>query len=55
MGIVFGEPVTKADHAVVDVYIAANRMVEENSDFLKDVEELMRKYEAGDEAVVKKS
>ena len=44
----------KADHAVADVYIAANRMVEENSDFLKGVEELMRKYEAGEEAVVKR-
>ena len=44
----------KADHAVADVYIAANRMVEENSDLLKDVGELMRKYEAGDAAVVKK-
>jgi arginyl-tRNA synthetase len=44
----------KADHAVADVYIAANRMVEENSDFLKDVEELMRRYEAGDRAVVQK-
>jgi arginyl-tRNA synthetase len=44
----------KADHAVADVYIAANRMIEANSEFLKDVEELMRKYEAGDEAVIKK-
>jgi arginyl-tRNA synthetase len=44
----------KADHAVADVYIAANRMIEENSDFLKDVEELMRRYEAGDRAVVQK-
>ncbi len=44
----------KADHAVADVYIAANRMIEENSAFLKDVEALMRKYEAGDEAVVKR-
>jgi arginyl-tRNA synthetase len=44
----------KADHAVADVYIAANRLVEENSEFLKDVEALMRKYEAGDEAVVRK-
>ncbi|MCK4475227.1 MAG: arginine--tRNA ligase [Methanophagales archaeon] len=44
----------KTDHAVADVYIAANRLVEENSEFLKDVESLMRKYEAGDEAVVKK-
>lgn len=44
----------KADHAVADVYIAANRMVDENSELLKGVAELMRKYEAGDEAVVKK-
>ncbi len=44
----------KADHAVADVYIAANRMIEENNAFLKDVEALMRKYEAGDEAVVKR-
>lgn len=44
----------KADHAIADVYIAANRMVEENSAFLKDVESLMRKYEAGDEVVTKK-
>jgi len=46
--------IKKADHAVADVYIAANRMVEENSEFLKDVEALMRKYEARDEAVVRK-
>ncbi len=44
----------KADHAVADVYIAANRLIEENSDFLKDVEKLMREYEAGDEAVMRK-
>ena len=44
----------KADHAIADVYIAANRMVEANNEFLKDVEALMRKYEAGDEAVVKR-
>ncbi|MGB2843042.1 MAG: arginine--tRNA ligase [Halobacteriota archaeon] len=44
----------KADHAVADVYIAANRMVEENGEFLKDVAKLMRKYESEDEAVVKK-
>jgi len=44
----------KADHAVADVYIAANRMVEENGEFLKDVEKLMRKYESEDEAAVKK-
>jgi arginyl-tRNA synthetase len=44
----------KADHAVADVYIAANRMIEENDEYLKDVEELMRRYEAGDEEVVQK-
>ncbi len=44
----------KADLAVADVYIAANRLIEENTEFLNDVEELMRKYEAGDEAVVRK-
>ena len=44
----------KADHAVADVYIAANRLVEENGEFLKDVEKLMRKYESEDEAAVKK-
>ena len=44
----------KADHAVADVYIAANRLVEENSEFVKDVDALMRKYEAGDEAVMRK-
>ena len=44
----------KADHAVADVYIAANRMIEEDGDLIKGVETLMRKYEAGDEATVKK-
>lgn len=44
----------KADHAVADVYIAANRLVDANSEFLKDVEKLMRKYESEEEAVVKK-
>ncbi len=44
----------KADHAVADVYIAANRLVDANSEFLKDVEALMRKYESGDEAAVRK-
>lgn len=44
----------KADHAVADVYIAANRLVDANSEFLKDVEKLMRKYESEDEAAVKK-
>jgi arginyl-tRNA synthetase len=44
----------KADHAVADVYIAANRMLEENDEFLEEVGELMRRYEAGDAEVVRK-
>ncbi|MBK5190176.1 MAG: arginine--tRNA ligase [Methanosarcinales archaeon] len=44
----------KADHAVADVYIAANRMLEENSELLDEVGELMRRYEAGNEEVVQK-
>ncbi len=44
----------KADHAVADVYIAANRMLEKNPDSLKEVEELMRRYEAGDAEVLQK-
>jgi arginyl-tRNA synthetase len=44
----------KADHAVADVYIAANRMLEENSEFQEEVGELMRRYEAGDAEVVRK-
>ncbi|HUV79445.1 MAG TPA: arginine--tRNA ligase [Candidatus Bathyarchaeia archaeon] len=44
----------KADHAVADVYIAANRMLEENSELLDEVGELMRRYEAGDTEVVQK-
>ncbi|MBA5941744.1 MAG: arginine--tRNA ligase [Methanophagales archaeon] len=44
----------KADHAVADVYIAANKLIEGNSEFLNDVEELMRRYEAGDAEIVQK-
>lgn len=44
----------KADHAVAEVYIAANRLVEQNESLMKEVEELMRRYEAGDEAVIQK-
>jgi len=44
----------KADHAVADVYIAANRMLEENNELLDEVEELMRRYEAGDAEVIQK-
>jgi len=44
----------KADHAVVDVYIAANRMVEEHEAYQREIEDLMGAYESGDEAVVKR-
>jgi arginyl-tRNA synthetase len=44
----------KADHAVADVYIAANRMLEANAELQEEVGALMRKYEAGDAAVVRK-
>jgi arginyl-tRNA synthetase len=44
----------KADHAVADVYIAANRMLEENNEFQEEVGGLMRRYEAGDAAIVQK-
>jgi arginyl-tRNA synthetase len=44
----------KADHAVADVYIAANRMLEGNEDLQVEVGALMRRYEAGDVEVVRK-
>ena len=44
----------KADHAVADVYIAANRMLEENAELQEEVGALMRRYEAEDAAVVQK-
>ena len=44
----------KADHAVAEVYITANRVLEENSELLDEVGELMRRYEAGDADVIQK-
>ena len=44
----------KADHAVADVYVTANRQIDADGELLNDVEALMRKYEAGDEEVVRK-
>jgi len=44
----------KGDHAIVDVYIAANRMLEANAGYQSEVDALMRRYEAGDEEVVKR-
>jgi arginyl-tRNA synthetase len=43
----------KADHAVADVYIAANRMLEANSELQEEVGELMRRYEADDAEIVR--
>ena len=44
----------KVDHAIADVYIAANKILERNSEKMQEVEELMRKYEANDEETVRK-
>ncbi|MFZ2071089.1 MAG: arginine--tRNA ligase [Halobacteriota archaeon] len=44
----------KPDHAVVDVYIAANRMIETTSAYQSEIAELMAKYESGDDEVVQK-
>ncbi|MCW7075243.1 MAG: arginine--tRNA ligase [Candidatus Methanospirare jalkutatii] len=44
----------KVDHAIADVYIAANKILERNSEKMHEVEELMRKYEANDEETVRK-
>lgn len=43
----------KPDHAVVEAYIKANRLLEENPELEKEVEDLMIRYESGDEEVVK--
>jgi arginyl-tRNA synthetase len=44
----------KADHAVAEVYIAANRLLEAQPELGVGVEELMRRYEAGDTAIMQK-
>ena len=44
----------KGDYAIVDVYIAANRLLEANAAYRTEVDALMRRYEAGDEEVVKR-
>ncbi|HIP25802.1 MAG TPA: arginine--tRNA ligase [Archaeoglobus profundus] len=43
----------KPDHAVVEAYIKMNKLLEENPELEKEVEELMIKYERGDEETVK--
>ncbi len=44
----------KEDHAIVEAYIKANKLVEEEKrdDLIKEVEELMIRYEQGDKEVV---
>ncbi|MCW7075900.1 MAG: arginine--tRNA ligase [Candidatus Syntrophoarchaeum sp.] len=42
----------KLDHAIADVYIKANRLIEEEPQLKSEVDELIKLNEAGDEAVV---
>jgi len=42
----------KPDHAVVEAYIKMNKLLEENPELERDVEELMIKYEQGDKDAV---
>ncbi|MHC1635141.1 MAG: arginine--tRNA ligase [Candidatus Methanospirareceae archaeon] len=46
----------KGDHAVAEVYVAANRLLENDTsgEGTKQVEEVMRRYEAGDEEVMRR-
>lgn len=44
----------KADHAIVDVYIAANRLLEEHEEYQSELKAIMGLYESGDELVVQK-
>ncbi len=44
----------KADHAVAEVYIAANRLLEAQPELGVEVEALMRRYEAGDTVIMQK-
>ncbi len=43
----------KEDHAIAEVYIEANRLLEEDEVLGEEVARLMREYEAGDPGVVK--
>jgi arginyl-tRNA synthetase len=43
----------KPDHALSDVYIRANGIIEEDPEKKREADELMRKYESGDEDVVR--
>ncbi|MEM1578616.1 MAG: arginine--tRNA ligase [Archaeoglobaceae archaeon] len=50
----FGLSRKKSDHAIADAYISANRLLEEKKELEKEVEELMLKYESGDERTAMK-
>ncbi|HEC57724.1 MAG TPA: arginine--tRNA ligase [Candidatus Syntrophoarchaeum butanivorans] len=41
----------KIDHAIADVYVKANRLIEENPELKSEVDQLIRRYEEGDEEV----
>jgi arginyl-tRNA synthetase len=42
----------KPDHAIAEVYVKANKMVEEREELQQELSSLMRAYEAGEERVV---
>jgi arginyl-tRNA synthetase len=42
----------KNDRAILDVYVKANEMVEENAGYQSEISNLMRKYESGDREVI---
>ncbi len=50
----YGLKDVKPDHAVAEAYIKINKEIEENPELEKSVEELMIKFEEGDEEVVEK-
>ena len=50
----FGLSDTNPDHAIAEAYVNANRLLESEPELEKHVEELMLKYENGDEEVVAK-
>jgi arginyl-tRNA synthetase len=45
---------SKADHAVAKVYIAANRLMETNPEIRDEADQIILRYEAGDEETVAK-
>jgi arginyl-tRNA synthetase len=45
---------SKADHAVAKVYIAANRLMETNPEIRDEADQVIQRYEAGDDEMVAK-